>query len=422
MYNKSKRVVVTGLGTVTPYGVGVDLFWDNIKNGKSCIKKDITLISHETNSVHIAGEYSDFEPEKYMDPKEAKRMDRSAQFAIVASDEAIKDAGITAENTDSNRLGVILGSGAGGLTAVQQNHLTMIERNNHAKASPFTIPMMIVNMPAGMVAIRHKAKGKCHAVVSACATGGHSIGEAYRTIVYGETDVMIAGGAEAGICNIGIGAFTAARTLSKRNDEPEKASRPYDKDRDGFVMSEGSGLIVLEELEHAKKRGAKIYAEIVGYGSSCDAYDMVAPSADGDGAARAMKGALEDAGMKPEDIDYINTHGTSTCVGDIAEINGIVSVFGDYATSGKLPISSTKSMHGHFLGAAGGVETIACIKAMENGLVPPTINLDNVDEKIPAEMNLVPHKAQEAKLDVIMSNSFGFGGQNVSLIFKKYQE
>lgn len=422
MYNKSKRVVVTGLGTVTPFGVGVDLFWDNIKNGKSCIKKDIKLITHETNSVHIAGEYSDFEPEKYMEPKEAKRMDRSVQFAIIASDEAIKDAGITSENTDSTRLGVILGSGAGGLMAVQQNHLTMIERKNHAKASPFTIPMMIVNMPAGMVAIRHKAKGKCHAVISACATGGHSIGEAYRTIVYGEADVMIAGGAEAAICDIGIGAFTAARTLSKRNDEPEKASRPYDKDRDGFVMSEGSGLIVLEELEHAKKRGAKIYAEIIGYGSSCDAYDMVAPSADGEGAARAMENALADANIKPEEIDYINTHGTSTCVGDIAEINGVVSVFGDYATQGKLPISSTKSMHGHFLGAAGGVEAIACIKAMENGIVPPTINLDNVDEKIPAGMNLVANKAQEAELNVIMSNSFGFGGQNVSLIFKKYQE
>lgn len=422
MYNKSRRVVVTGLGTVTPYGVGVDLFWDNIKNGKSCIINKSKLFSHETNSVHIAGEFYDFEPANYLDAKEAKRMDRSAQFAVVASDEAVKDAGITAENTDSSRFGVVLGSGSGGLTAVQNNHLMMIERHNHAKASPFTIPMMIVNMPAGMVAIRHKAKGKCHAVVSACATAGHSIGEAYRTIVYGDADVMLTGGAEAGICDIGIGAFTAARTLSKRNDEPERASRPYDKDRDGFVMSEGSGLIILEELEHAKKRGAKIYAEIVGYGSSCDAYDMVAPSADGEGAAAAMKNALNDANMKPEEIDYINTHGTSTPVGDVAEINGVISVFGDYAVSGKLPISSTKSMHGHLLGAAGGVETIACIKAMEESIAPPTINLENLDEHIPATMNLVANKAQNVEMNAVMCNSFGFGGQNVSLIFKKYAE
>ena len=422
MFNTAKRVVVTGLGTVSPYGLGVNLLWNNVKNGKSCIINKTKLFHHETNPVHIAGEFYDYEPTDYFEPKEAKRMDRSAQFAVLASDEAVKDAGITDENTDKTRFGVVIGCGSGGLTAVQENHLQMIARNNHAKGSPFTIPMMITNMPAGMVALRHKAKGKSYAVVSACATGGHSIGEAYRTILYGEADVVLTGGVEAAICDIGIGAFAAARTLSKRNDEPEKASRPYDKDRDGFVMSEGAGLLVLEELEHAKKRGAKIYGEIVGYGSSCDAYDMVAPCPDGEGAAAAMANALKDANLKPEDIDYINTHGTSTHAGDIAEINGVVKVFGDYATSGKLAISSTKSMHGHALGGAGGIEAVISVKAMNNGIVPPTINLDNVDEEIPKGINLVPNKAQEKELNVVMSNSFGFGGQNVSLIFKKYAD
>ncbi len=421
MYNKSKRVVVTGLGTVTPYGVGVAAFWDNIKNGKSCIKNTSILYNQEVNPIKICGEFTEFDAAQYLDPKEIKRTDRSCQLALVASLEVVKDSGITDENTDKRRFGVIIGSGSGGLLSVQKNHMAMVEKGP-LKCSPFTVPMMIVNMSSGLVAIKHGAKGPNMCVVSACATGGHSIGEAMRNIQYGDADVMITGGTEAAICDIGIGAFGAARTLSRRNDEPEKASRPYDKDRDGFVMSEGSGLIVIEDLEHAKKRGAKIYCELVGYGTSCDAYDMVAPSPDGEGAARAMQNALADAGLRPNDIDYINTHATSTVAGDIAEINGILKVFGNYALSGKLPMSSTKSMHGHFLGAAGGIESVACIRAMQEGVIPPTINLDNLDENIPESLNLVPHKAQKGELNVVMSNSFGFGGQNVSLIFKKYQD
>jgi len=421
MYNKSRRVVVTGLGTVTPYGVGVKTFWDNIANGKSCIKGTSNLYDMSINPVKICGEFLDYEPTNYFDAKEARRMDRSAQFAVIASDEAMKDANITPENTDSTRLGVVVGCGSGGLMSVQNNHLAMLEKQSPVKCSPFTVPLIITNMPAGMVATRHKAKAKCHAVVSACASSGHSIGEAFRTIVYGDADVMIAGGTEAAICNIGIGAFAAARTLSKHNEGPEKASRPYDKDRDGFVMSEGAGILILEELEHAKKRGAKIYAELVGYGTSCDAYDMVAPSPDGEGAAAAMMNALKDADIEPEKVGYINTHGTSTHVGDIAEINGIVKVFGNHALKGTLSVSSTKSMHGHALGAAGGLEAIATIQSMNNSIVPPTINLDNVDEEIPSGINLVPNKAQQKEFDVAMSNSFGFGGQNVSLVFKKYE-
>jgi len=417
MYNKSKRVVVTGLGAVTPYGVGAQLFWDNIKAGKSCIKNGSVLYNYEINPTQICGEYTDFKPEEYIDPKEAKRMDRYIQFGVVASMEAVKDAGITADNVDPYRFGVMVGCGAGGLMTVEKNHIAIRDRGP-IKCSPFTVPMMITNMASGIIAVKHNAKGPNFAVVTACASGAHSIGEAYRSILYGDADVIIAGGAEAAICDIGIGAFGAARTLSKRNDEPEKASRPYDKDRDGFVMSEGSGLLVLEEYEHAKKRGAKIYCELVGYGLSCDAYDMVAPSPDGEGAARAMQNALNDAQIQPTDVDYINTHGTSTHVGDIAEIKGIEKVFGDYATNG-LAISSTKSMHGHLLGAAAGVEAVASILAMQENIIPPTINLDNVDEEIPAGMNLVPHKAQEAELNVIMSNSFGFGGHNACLIFKK---
>ncbi|MCQ2958372.1 MAG: beta-ketoacyl-ACP synthase II [Candidatus Gastranaerophilales bacterium] len=419
MNNKSNRIVVTGLGTVTPYGVGVKSFWEGIKNGKSCISDKTTLYDRENNPIKICGQYLDFDPTLYLDPKEAKRLDRYIQFALIASDEAVKDAGITAENTDSYRFGVIVGSGSGGLMTMQNSEKDMLFKGP-ARCTPFTVPMMIVNMAAGMIGIRHQAKGKNFATVSACATGGHSIGEAARTILYGDADVMIAGGSEAAICDIGMGAFCAARTLSKNTDNPEKASRPFDKDRNGFIMSEGAGLLVLESLEHAQKRGAKIYAELIGYGTSCDAYNMVAPEPMGEGAAKTMMNALNDAGIKPEDVDYINTHGTSTCVGDVAEIKGILKVFGDYALSGKLAISSTKSMHGHALGAAGGIEAVACVEAMQNNIVPPTINLDNLDEEIPKELNLVPHKAQNKELNIVMSNSFGFGGQNVSLIFKKF--
>jgi len=419
MYNKSKRVVVTGLGTVTPYGVGVKSFWDNIKQGKSCIKNKTNLYNMEINPVKICGEFLEYVPTDYFDPKEARRLDRSAQFAIIATQEAFNSANITEENTDPYRIGTIIGCGSGGLMTMQQQHVA-IQQKGPTKCSPFTVPMMIANMSAGIIGQKFNAKAKNFAVVSACATGGHAIGEAYRSILFGDADVMITGGTEAAICDIGIGAFGAARTLSKRNDEPEKASRPYDKDRDGFVMSEGAGILILEELEHALNRGAKIYAELVGYGTSCDAYDMVAPDPNGAGAARAMSNAIQDAGIEATDIDYINTHGTSTHVGDIAEINGILKVFGDYALNGELAISSTKSMHGHALGAAGGFEATLCVMAMQDDIIPPTINLENLDEEIPSTLNLVPNKAQNKELNFIMSNSFGFGGQNVSLVFKKY--
>ena len=419
MINKARRVVVTGIGVVSPYGVGADLFWDNVKQGKSGIKHT-TIIDMEGHTVKISGEVSDFKPEEYLDPKEIKRMDRFTQFAMVAAQEAYKDAGLSEENTDPDRLGVVVGSAAGGMATIEKNHHAIIDRGP-TKCSPFTVPMMIVDMAAGRISIAFKAKGPNKAVVTACATAAHSIGDAARIIQYGDADVMFAGGAEACITKLGVGGFTSARTLSTRNDEPEKASRPYDKDRDGFIMSEGAGILILEDLEHAKSRGAKIYAEVVGYGASADAYDIVAPSPDGEGAARAMQAAINDAGMKPEDIQYVNAHGTSTPVGDLAEINAVVSVFGEYSTHG-LMVSSTKSMHGHLLGASGGVEAAACLKAMQDNLVPPTINVENPDEGLPAGMNIVPNVAVKVdNLAVCMSNSFGFGGHNASLIFKKYE-
>lgn len=286
------------------------------------------------------------------------------------------------------------------------------------KCSPFTIPMMIVNMPSGRISIKYGYKGVNKVVVSACATGTHTIGDAYRTIQYGDADIIVAGGTEATICDVGVGAFASARTLSRRNDEPQKASRPFDKDRDGFVMSEGAGVLILEEYEHAKKRGAKIYAEIVGYGQTADAYDVVAPCPEGKGATKSMEFALNDAGLKPTDVQYINAHGTSTGLGDVAESNAIERLFGDKQKNPNLRVSSTKSMHGHVLGATGAIEAIACIKTIKENIVPPTINLDNQDEHV-GNLNYVPHKAQKADVHVALSNSFGFGGQNASLIFKE---
>lgn len=415
---QSRRVVVTGMGAVSPFGVGVDLFWDSIKEGKSGIKP-ITIIDTTNHAVKIGGECPDFDPGKYIDKKEAKRMDRFTQFACVAAKEAYEHAGLTSENADPNRVGVIVGSAAGGMDTIEKNHNAILNKGP-AKCSPFTVPMMIVDMAAGRISIMLGAKGPNKAVVTACATAAHSIGDAFRCVQYGDADVMIAGGAEACMTLLGMGGFTSARTLSTRNDAPEKASRPFDIDRDGFVMSEGSGILILEELEHAKARGAKIYGEIVGYGASADANDIVAPSADGEGAARAMQAALNDAGLKPEEVQYVNAHGTSTGLGDIAEPTAIKRIFGDYAENGLL-VSSTKSMIGHLLGASGGVEAITCIKTLETGIVTPTINLDNKDEKIP-NIDFVPHKARKIdNLSAVMTNSFGFGGHNCSLIFKKYE-
>ena len=411
-----RRVVITGLGAVTPFGIGVDKFWESLKAGKSGIStsESIDISKHV---VKISGEVKDFHPEEYMEPKVAKKMDRFIQFAMVAADEAIKDSKLDVAKEDPYRVGVIVSSAAGGFKTFEENHIRIIEKGPN-KCSPFTVPMMIVNMPSGNISMKYGFKGINKVVVSACATGSHSIGDAFRSIQYGDADVMVAGGSEATICDVGVGAFSAARTLSKRNDEPQRASRPYDKDRDGFVMAEGAGVLILEEYEHAKKRGAHIYAEIVGYGQSADAYDIVAPAPDGAGAIHAMEFALKDAGMKPSEVQYINTHGTSTGLGDKAESHAVAAVFGDRKVNPDLYVTSTKSMHGHMLGATGAAEAIACIKAINDNVVPPTINLDNQDEEV-ADLNYVPYKAVKAELHAALSNSFGFGGQNASLIFRE---
>ena len=411
-----RRVVITGLGAVTPFGIGVDKFWESLKAGKSGIStsESIDISKHV---VKISGEVKDFHPEEYMEPKVAKKMDRFIQFAMVAADEAIKDSKLDVEKEDPYRVGVIVSSAAGGFKTFEENHIRIIEKGPN-KCSPFTVPMMIVNMPSGNISMKYGFKGINKVVVSACATGSHSIGDAFRPIQYGDADVMVAGGSEATICDVGVGAFSAARTLSKRNDEPQRASRPYDKDRDGFVMAEGAGVLILEEYEHAKKRGAHIYAEIVGYGQSADAYDIVAPAPDGAGAIHAMEFALKDADMKPSEVQYINTHGTSTGLGDKAESHAVAAVFGDRKVNPDLYVTSTKSMHGHMLGATGAAEAIACIKAINDNVVPPTINLDNQDEEV-ADLNYVPYKAVKAELHAALSNSFGFGGQNASLIFRE---
>ena len=411
-----RRVVITGLGAVTPFGVGVDKFWESLKAGKSGISTSES-IDIDKHVVKISGEVKDFHPEEYMDAKEAKKMDRFIQFAMVAADEAVKDSKLDIEKEDPYRVGVIVSSAAGGFRTFEENHMRIIQKGPN-KCSPFTVPMMIVNMPSGRISMKYGFKGINKVVVSACATGSHSIGDAFRAIQYGDADVMVAGGAEATICDVGVGAFSAARTLSKRNDEPQRASRPYDKDRDGFVMSEGAGVLILEEYEHAKKRGAHIYAEVAGYGQTADAYDIVAPAPDGSGAIHSMEFALKDAGMKPSEVQYINTHGTSTGLGDKAESHAVAKVFGDRKVNPSLYVTSTKSMHGHMLGATGAAEAIACVKAINENIVPPTINLDNQDEEV-ADLNYVPYKAVKAELHAALSNSFGFGGQNASLIFRE---
>ncbi len=413
-----RRVVITGMGVVTPCGIGVDKFWKSMVEGKSGVSR-IERISTEGQTVQIAAEIKDkdFNPEDYIDPKDAKRMDRFTQFGIVAADEAIADAKLDEAGYDPYRIGVIMSSAAGGFKTFEKNHIAMMEKGP-TKGSPFTVPMLIVDMASGRVSIKHGYKGLNKIVASACATGTHSVGDAFRSIQFGDADAVVAGGCEATITTLGVGAFTACRALSKRNDEPERASRPYDIERDGFIMGEGAAALVLEEYEHAKKRGAKIYAEIVGYGQTADAYDIVAPDPEGKGARKSMEFALADAGLKPEDIDYINPHGTSTGLGDIAESQAIEQIFGDKEKNPNLLVSSTKSMHGHMLGATGAVEAVVCVKAIEEGIVPPTINLDNQDERV-ANLDYVPHKARQKKVHAALSNSFGFGGHNTTLVFSE---
>ncbi len=413
-----RRVVITGMGAVTPYGAGVDKLWENLTAGKSGIGP-ITNIDLEKHNVHIAGEVKGYDPLEYFDPKEVKKTDRFTQFALIAAEEAMNDAGLDLENSDLDpyKVGVIVGSAAGGFDTFEKAHKAIIERGP-TKCSPYTVPMLIVNIPAGRISMKYGAKGINKAIVTACATSAHSIGDSLRAIQWNDADVVIAGGCEAVITHLGIGAFSSARTLSKRNDEPAKASRPYDKDRDGFVMAEGAGILILEEYEHAKKRGAKIYAEIVGYGQTADAYDVVAPCPEGKGAQRSMEDAVKDAGLEPKDVHYVNTHGTSTGLGDKAESHAVARVFGDKTENSNLSVSSTKSMIGHMLGASGAVESIICIKAIQNGIVPPTINLDNQDEEV-ANLDYTPHAAKERNVDVALTNSFGFGGHNASIVYKK---
>ena len=416
-----KRVVITGMGAITGYGIGVEKFWNGIKNCESCITlNDGSELDLSSQTTHIFGSVPKYDESQYMDAKETKRLDNFIKFALVASDEAFNDSGLDMSKEDPYRIGCLVSSAAGGFRTIEVNHEKMLKLG-YTKCSPFTIPAMIANMAAGKIAIRFGLKGINKAIVSACASGTHSIGDAFRTIQYGEADAMLAGGTESVVCNLGVGGFSSARTLSKRNDEPTKASRPYDVDRDGFVMSEGAGVLVLEELEHAKARGAKIYAEIVGYGQTCDAYDMVAPDPTGSAAAKAMEFAVKDAGITTDDIDYINTHGTSTHVGDIGESLAIANVFGDLDKNPDLKVSSTKSMHGHLLGAAGAVEAIVCVEAMRKGFVPATINLENQDPEV-ANLNYIPNKPVKADLTYTMSNSFGFGGHDASIVLKKYSE
>lgn len=419
---EKRRVVITGIGIVSPYGCGIKKFWNSLIEGKSGIKT-ITRMPLEGHQVTIGGEATTFEDEvaelNLLEPKEMKRMDRFSQFACVASDEAINDSKLDMSKEDPYRVGVIVGSGAGGFDTFEKNHKAIIDRGP-TKCSPFTIPMLICNMAAGRVSMRHGAKGLNKAIVTACATSAHCVGDAFRSIQYGDADVIIAGGTEAVMTHIGIGAFTTARTLSKRNDEPTKASRPYDKDRDGFVIGEGGACLIVEELNHALNRGAKIYAEIVGYGQTADAYDMVAPDPSGAGAAKAMEIALQDAKIEANKVDYINAHGTSTHLGDIAESQAIAKIFGDLNTNKNLKVSSTKSMHGHMIGATGAAESIVCALAIKEGIIPPTINLDNQDPEV-ANLDYVPNKAIKKEVDYALTNSFGFGGQNASILFKKYK-
>lgn len=413
-----ERVVVTGLGPICAVGVGKDEFWNGIVAGKSGVKKVTIVPDAEQSACKIAAEMTDFDPKVWVDPKQAKRMDRFIQLAIAAAKLAADDAKLDMEKEDPTRVGVCVGSGAGGFQYLENQFRVLLNRGPD-RVSPFTVPALIVNMAAGWISILHKAKGPNSCTVTACATSANSIGDAVRFIQRGEADVMFAGGSEAPITTLCMAGFAAARTLSTRNDDPTRASRPFDRDRDGFVMGEGGAILILESLTHAKKRGAHIYAEIAGFGLSGDAWDIVQPPADGNGAARAMEMALKDANLKPQDVDYVNAHGTSTLLGDRAETTAIKRVFGEHATSHKLAVSSTKSMTGHLIGAAGAIEAIASIMAIHDSVLPPTINLDNPDPE--CDLDYVPNKARkDTPVNVAMSNSFGFGGHNASLLFKKY--
>jgi 3-oxoacyl-[acyl-carrier-protein] synthase II len=409
-----RRVVVTGLGAVTPIGNDVKTMWDSLLAGESGIDF-VTLVNKDDFPAKVAAEVKDFDPTLYVDKKDARKMDPFTQFAVAASKMALKDAKLEVTEEIAHRVGVWIGSGIGGMQTYEEQFRKFMEKGPK-RVSPFFVPMMIPDMAAGQVSIQTGAKGINSCSVTACASGANSIGDAFKAVKRGDVDYIIAGGAEAPITNMSFAGFSAMKALSF-NEDPKKASRPFDKNRDGFVMGEGSGILILETLETALERGAHIYAEIVGYGATGDAYHITAPAEHGEGAARAMQHALRDAGLKPEDVDYINAHGTSTDLNDKYETEAIKTIFGDHAY--KLAVSSTKSMTGHLLGAAGGVEAIISVKAIDESVIPPTINYETPDPE--CDLDYVPNEARKTDVNVVVSNSLGFGGHNVALIFKKYQ-
>jgi 3-oxoacyl-[acyl-carrier-protein] synthase II len=413
--NTDRRVVITGLGVVTPIGNTVETFWKNLTEGRSGIRK-IQAFDTSDYDCQIAGEVRDFDPKNFFNNfKDARRTDRFAQLAMAAAKMSVQDSGLELDRVNRDRFGVLVSSGIGGLKTLEDQHNILMNKGP-SRVSPFTIPMLISNMASGLISMEFGLRGPNMCIVTACATSNNAIGESWRMIKFGDADAFLAGGCEASIVSIGLAGFSAMKALSRRNDEPERASRPFDRDRDGFVMSEGAGVVVVEELEHAKARGAKIYCELSGYGLSADAYHITAPPENGEGAVRAIKLALEHARVSPEKVDYINAHATSTDIGDICETRAIKTVFGDYAH--KVSISSTKSMTGHCLGGAGAVEMAACALAIRDGVIPPTINLENPDPE--CDLDYTPNVAREKKVRVAVNNSFGFGGHNATLVATEF--
>lgn len=413
---EDRRVVITGMGPVTPIGTGTDVFWKALLSGVSGVGP-ITRFDLTDYTTRIAAEIKDFDAEQYMERKEAKRMDRFVQYAVAAGKIALDDSGLEINESNADRVGVLVGSGIGGTGTWEDQHTTLMEKGPR-RVSPFFVPMLITDMASGMISILTGAQGPNLSIVTACATGTHCIGDAMHIIKRGDADVMLAGGAEAAITPLSVAGFCAARAFSTRNDDPLHASRPFDLNRDGFVMGEGAGVLVIEELNHALARGAKIYGEVTGFGMSGDAYHITSPAPGGTGAAKSMAWALRGAGIRPEDVDYINAHGTSTWENDRNETAAVKTVFGDYAY--KVAISSTKSMTGHLLGAAGAIEAIACLCAMRDSIVPPTMNYETPDPE--CDLDYVPNEPRKMNVDVSMSNSFGFGGHNATLVFAKYKE
>lgn len=411
-----RRVVVTGVGLVTPVGTDTESSWNALISGQSGIGP-ITRFDASAHASQIAAEVKGFDPDKYFEPKQAKNLDHFVQYAIAAAEQAVQHSGLSLSGEDPERIGVITGCGMGGLPTIEQYHQICMEKGPR-RITPFLIPRIIPNMPSGHISMRFNAKGPNLALTTACAAGTHAVGEAFRSIAYGDSDVVITGGTESVICPLAVGGFASMKALSTRNDDPQAASRPFDRDRDGFIIAEGSGMLILEELEHAIGRGATIFAEMVGYGQSSDAYHVAAPPENGEGGARCMKRALHDAGMNPEDIDYINAHGTSTPLNDRCETAAIKTVFREHAY--KLQISSTKSMTGHMLGGAGGIEAVFTALTLHNGVIPPTINLDNPDPD--CDLDYVPNVARESRITTAMSNSFGFGGTNGVIIMKRFDD